>query len=85
MDSKGAEQNCLLAVSESVLRRFRVIVVELHWLDLLGSARFLNQRVLPMLHMLDPDFGCVHADANNCCGIVVLGFVTVPRVLELTY
>lgn len=85
MDIEGAEYNCLLAVSDSVLQRFRIIIVELHWLDLLGSARFLNQRVLPMLRKLNLAFDCVHAHANNCCGNVDLGPVTVPRVLELTY
>jgi hypothetical protein len=85
MDIEGAEYNCLLAASDSVLQRFRVIVVELHWLDLLGSARFLNQRVLPTLRKLHQGFDCVHAHANNCCGNADLGPVTVPRVLELTY
>ncbi|MCU0530438.1 MAG: FkbM family methyltransferase [Cyanobium sp. Prado107] len=85
MDIEGAEYNCLLAASDSVLKRFRMIVVELHWLDLLGSARFLNQRALPMLRKLRLAFDCVHAHANNCCGAVDLGPMTVPRVLELTY
>jgi hypothetical protein len=85
MDIEGAEYNCLLAASDSVLQRFRVIAVEMHWLDLMGSARFLNQRVLPMLRKLNLAFDCVHAHANNCCGNVDLGPVTVPRVLELTY
>lgn len=85
MDIEGAEYNSLLAASDSVLQCFRVIVIELHWLDLLGSARFLNQRALPMLRKLNLAFDCVHAHANNCCGTVNLGPVTVPRVLELTY
>jgi len=85
MDIEGAEYNCLLAASDSVLQRFRVVVVELHWLDLMGSARFLNQRMLPMLRKLHLAFDCVHAHANNCCGNADLGPVTVPRVIELTY
>lgn len=49
-----------------VLRRFRVVIVELHGLD----KAFLNPRVLetvlsPSLSRLDEDFRCVHAYPNN--------------------
>lgn len=85
MDIEGAEYGALLACSDSVLERFRILVLELHWLERLESARFLNMVALPVLQKLHRFFDCVHAHANNCCGAVELAGCTVPRVLELSF
>jgi hypothetical protein len=85
MDIEGAEYSCLLAASDSVLARFRIVVIELHWLARLASARFLNSRFLPVLRKLQRHFDCVHAHANNCCGTTTLCGVEVPNVIELSF
>lgn len=85
MDIEGAEYGALLACSDSVLERFRIVVLELHLLDHLESARFLNMVFLPVLQKLQRQFDCVHAHANNCCGVVELAGCSVPRVIELTF
>ena len=85
MDIEGAEYGALLACSDSVLERFRILVLELHWLDRLESARFLNMVFLPVLQKLHRQFDCVHAHANNCCGTVELAGCSVPRVIELSF
>ena len=85
MDIEGAEFNSLLACSTSILSLFRVFVVELHWMERLRSARFLNQVFMPTMHKLGRIFDCVHAHANNCCGSTNLCGVAVPNVIELTY
>ncbi|MFM7268576.1 MAG: hypothetical protein ACKOZT_08335 [Cyanobium sp.] len=85
MDIEASEYNALLAVSDSVLERFRILVIEFHRLDALQSSRFLNTRFLPVLRKLLAQFDCVHAHANNCLPAVNLSGYDVPPVLELTF
>jgi len=85
MDIEGSEYGALLACSDSVLARFRILVLELHFLERLESARFLNMVFLPVLQKLHRHFDCVHAHANNCCGVVELAGCQVPPVLELSF
>jgi hypothetical protein len=85
MDIEGSEYGALLACSDSVLAKFRILVLEVHLLERMESARFLNMVLLPVLHKLHRLFDCVHAHPNNCCGVVDLAGCRVPRVLELTY
>jgi hypothetical protein len=85
MDIEGAEYSCLLAASDSVLAKFRIVVIEFHFLARLASARFLNSRFLPVLRKLERHFDCVHAHANNCCGTTQLCGIEVPNVIELSF
>jgi FkbM family methyltransferase len=85
MDIEGAEFSSLMAASDSTLSRFRIAVIEFHWLWRIQSSRFLNTRFLPTLQKLSKHFDCVHAHANNCCGTTEIANVEVPNVLELTF
>ena len=85
MDIEGSEYNALLAASDSVLARFRILIIEFHKLDALQSSRFLNTRFLPVMRKLLEQFDCVHAHANNCLPAVDLRGYAVPPVLELTF
>lgn len=85
MDIEGAEYLSLMATSDSVLARFRIAVIEFHWLGKLQSSRFLNTRFLPTLQKLSRHFDCVHAHANNCCGTTLIAGIEVPNVIEITY
>lgn len=85
MDIEGAEYNALLAASDSVLSRFRLALIEFHFLPALASARFLQMKFLPVLRKLLLHFDVVHAHANNCCGTVDLAGWDVPQVMELTF
>jgi FkbM family methyltransferase len=85
MDIEGAEFSSLMAASDSTLSRFRIAVIEFHWLWRIQSSRFLNTRFLPTLQKLSRHFDCVHAHANNCCGTTEIANIEVPNVLELTF
>jgi hypothetical protein len=84
IDIEGAEYVTLLGVSEQLLARFRVIVLELHsiesWAhpDFMRIAEALLDRLLARFHL-------VHSHPNNCCGITNIDGVLAPRVLELTF
>jgi hypothetical protein len=87
MDIEGAEYRNLLGTPESILKRFRIIVIELHSLrDFLYPENFTKE-MAPLLTILDKHFTCVHAHPNNCGGDFVLADsgVNVPNVLELTF
>jgi hypothetical protein len=84
MDIEGAEYETLLAMSEQLLRRFRIIVIEFHWLNHLWSNLFFRLassafRKLLLTHM------CVHIHPNNCCGSLKRGGLEIPKVAEFTF
>jgi len=85
MDIEGAEFSCLLAASDSILSRFRIALVEFHGLERIRSSRFLNTRLLPVLHKLNRHFDCVHVHPNNCSETIEVLQTALPTVLEVTY
>jgi hypothetical protein len=87
IDIEGAEYRNLLATPPEVLRRFRIIVIELHDLIRLTDLAIFDTVLAPFLTLLDKDFICVHAHPNNCCGEITLPgiAVNIPRVHELTF
>jgi Methyltransferase FkbM domain len=84
MDIEGAEWTVLLNVSNTVLRRFRVVIIEFH-----NVARLLDSFAATFIHdvmaRLTRDFSVVHIHPNNYGGAVSRGQVLVPRVLEVTF
>lgn len=86
MDIEGAEYRNLLATSQILLQRFRVIVIELHGLQALVEGGELKQPIENLLMKLDETHVCVHAHPNNCCGDVLdsTSGMNLPRVIELT-
>lgn len=85
MDIEGAEYSTILATPHSILKKFRIVVIEFHGLERLSNSRFLNQIFSPTMTKLLSYFDCVHAHANNCCGTVYLAGVDVPKVIELSF
>jgi hypothetical protein len=86
MDIEGAEYRNILHASTETLSRFRIISVELHGLHLLGEYGFLQGIFAPTIRKLASLFTCVHAHANNSCGVTELGpGIEVPDVLEVTF
>lgn len=87
MDIEGAEYKNLLNCKDSVLKRFRIIVMEIHGLRALSDVAETEKELGPLLRKLDKNFVCVHAHPNNCCGDFMLcetGF-NIPKVHELTF
>lgn len=87
MDIEGAEYRNLLNAPEAVLRRFRIIVMELHGLSVVNQPEEFQKELGPLLVLLNKHFICVHAHPNNCCGDVLLAgsSLNIPRVVELTF
>ena len=83
MDIEGAEWPVLLNVSDDALRRFRIIVIELHDLE-----RIMDKHALAIIKAvfarLCQDFYVVHNHPNNYGRSVRKGSLEIPRVLEMT-
>lgn len=83
MDIEGGEYASIVSVSDEVLSRFRIIVIEIHNIEAWGNREFFGI-VDSFFKKILSNFWVVHNHPNNCCGIVDLGGVHAPRVFELT-
>ncbi len=83
MDIEGGEYDTLLAVSPALLARFRILVIEFHWLaELWGEAFFAVAS--PTFRKLLQTHTVVHIHPNNCCGSVTREGIEIPRIAEFT-
>jgi len=83
MDIEGGEYLSIIACPEAVLRRFRIIVIEIHDIESWSEPNFFKV-VDAFFQKLLKHFIVIHNHPNNCCGIVNLGGFLSPRVFELT-
>ena len=83
MDIEGWEYPSLLSVSEDVLKRFRIIVLEVHDIESWGHPPFFRM-VEAFFAKLLKNFYVVHNHPNNFCGAINMGGFEAPRVIELT-
>lgn len=79
IDVEGDEWVALDEVPESFLRAFRQIVIEFHHWDRDWDR---VRRVYEKLHR---QFDLVHAHANNYGGLIQIGSIRLPEVMELTW
>ena len=84
MDIEGAEWPVLLNASDAVLRRFRIIIVELHALEKLID-RFGFQIMFAAFDRLLRQFYVVHIHPNNAMPPIDVGGLSIPRLLEFTF
>jgi hypothetical protein len=83
MDIEGAEYQTILACDPNALRRFRIIVVEVHdvqhWFNPIawGVVQGFFAKLLD-------DFHVVHLHPNNNCPFLAIDNVLFPSVFELT-
>jgi hypothetical protein len=84
MDIEGAELEVLATISDDLLRRFRIIVIEFHNLDAVFDRFAFNQFHLAFSR-LSRHHEVVHLHANNVRDSVRAGSVEMPRLLEVTY
>lgn len=87
MDIEGAEYRNILQTSDKVLKRFRIIIVEVHHLGVVRNSQKFEVNLDPFLKRLNERFICVHAHPNNCCGdFIIPGTnINLPHVYELTF
>lgn len=84
MDIEGAEWEVLLAASEATLRRFRVMVLELHDVQRAWERGGL-MLMRAALRRLEAGFVVAHVHPNNRGGSVRRRGLDVPPLLEVTW
>ena len=84
IDIEGAEFLTLMAASTQLLKRFRIVVIELHFLEALKNKWAFDQIYLPFFDRILKEFDVVHLHPNNCCGTWTYGDFEFPRIIELT-
>jgi hypothetical protein len=84
LDAEAAEWEALQSEEAAPLGRFRQMVIEFHWFDRIADDTWFTiarQTIERVCRSHAP----VHVHANNGVGMMLLGGVTFPRVLEVTF
>lgn len=84
IDIEGSEYEVFLNMPTSILDKFRVIVVEFHFLDYLFDSPFfmLASRVFERLLT---NHTCVHIHPNNADNVISSGDLKIPKTMEFTF
>ena len=84
MDIEGYEYEVILGVSDKLMKRFRIIVIEFHSLHQLLNRPFFDLASRVFEKILQ-SHECVHIHPNNCCGSLNVKSLEIPRVMEFTF
>jgi Methyltransferase FkbM domain len=84
IDIEGSEYEVFLAMSDNLIQRFRVIVVEFHGLDQLWNKSLFDVASRAFDKLLQTH-RCVHNHPNAYGGAVRNGDIEIPLVTELTF
>lgn len=84
MDIEGSEYHSLLSLSEDLLSKFRIIIVEFHHLESLWNPHFFEIFEATILKLLE-NHSCIHIHPNNSYGIEERFSLKIPRILEMTF
>lgn len=84
MDIEGSEYGSLLSLSDSLQQRFRIMVIEFHYLHELWNPH-LYRFAAPVFEKILQTHVCVHIHPNNYSGISHQFGVEIPNVAEFTF
>jgi hypothetical protein len=84
MDIEGSEYNSIINMSDELLNRFRIIVIEFHSLQDLWQPRFFDFASVAFNKILQ-SHTCVHIHPNNEDGIDKRLGIEIPRTAEFTF
>lgn len=84
MDIEGAEYFTVLNMSDSILNRFRIIIIEFHQLHNLWNSGFYTLAI-EVFNKILQTHTCVHIHPNNNKGIDSQLGIEIPRLAEFTF
>jgi hypothetical protein len=84
MDIEGGEYGVILDTDREILRRFRILVIEFHWLDALFHRVGFELISLTFKKLLD-DFEIVHIHPNNFSRGLKYRRFEVPSFMEFIF
>lgn len=84
IDIEGYEYETFLAMSDSLMNRYRIIVAEFHDLDQLWNRPFFQLASRAFEKILQTHT-CVHIHPNNICTPLNQGGLSIPPTMEFTF
>ncbi len=84
MDIEGYEYETIYGMSQETIKRFRIIIIEFHELDLLFNRSMFEKLRNSFLKILETHY-VVHIHPNNCCKPMTVNDISIPPVLEFTF
>tara|TARA_Y100001970_G_C14256471_1_gene875867 strand:+ start:7827 stop:8636 length:810 start_codon:yes stop_codon:yes gene_type:complete len=84
MDIEGEEFEVITSTALDTLSRFRIIVIEFHYLQELLNRQFYNIASKAFKKLLQTH-SVVHIHPNNHCGSIKFKDLEIPRVAEFTF
>ena len=84
MDIESGEYFSILNMSDELIQRFRIIVIEFHGFRKLWNPDFLNLANTTCKKLLQ-HHTCVHIHPNNASGIYEINNIPIPRTMEFTF
>ena len=85
MDIEGAEYLIIPSLTRDTLSKFRIILLELHDLQISTSNSFFNVQLNYILDKLLLDFELIHMHPNNAGGKFYFDGEEFPRIVELSF
>lgn len=84
MDIEGAEYGVLIDTPLEILKRFRIIAVEFHFLNMIFNKHaFIMMEAV--FDKLGHNFTVAHIHPNNSRPILKKGSIEIPELLEITF
>lgn len=84
IDIEGFEYEVFLNMSDSLMKRNRIIVAEFHNMDQLWNKYFFNFSSRAFEKILQTH-SCVHIHPNNHCQVIEIQGLSIPTVAEFTF
>ena len=84
MDIEGFEYETFMSMSDNLMSRFRIIIVEFHGLEKLWSKPFFRFASATFEKILQTH-SCVHIHPNNCTRPLSFQGLTIPSTMEFTF
>lgn len=84
IDIEGGEYHSFIHMTDSLLKRFRIMVIEFHSLHELWNPHFFSMAKTVFDKILQTHI-CLHIHPNNCCGVDSRFGIDIPRIAEFTF
>jgi len=84
MDIEGSEYEAIFSMSNDLMKRWRIMVIEFHFLDMLFNSHYFRLVCRAFFKILQTH-SCVHIHPNNCCGVKNEMGLAIPPVMEFTF
>ena len=84
MDIEGAEYEVIIDTTKDVFKKFRIMVIEFHSLDMIFNKNAFKM-VEAVFDKLSIDFTVAHIHPNNSRPIINKNSIDIPELLEFTF